>query len=73
MNNGMQLRLSDLIYEMKKRWKLIVLLTLIGFILGVAASGVQYLQGSMSRNYRITASAVFITKSKEGTYQDKRP
>ena len=73
MNNGMQLRLSDLIYAMKKRWKLVVLLTLIGFILGVAASGVQYLQGSMSRNYRITASAVFFTESNEGTYQDKLP
>lgn len=71
MNNGMQLRLSDLIYEVRKRWKLIVLLTLLGLVLGVAASAVQYLQGSMSRNYRVTASAVFITESKEGTYQEK--
>ena len=71
MNNGFQLRVSDLLYAMRKRWKLIVLLTVIGFLLGIAASGVQYLQGSMSRNYRIKASAVFITESKEGTYQEK--
>ena len=71
MNNGMQLRVSDLLYAMRKRWKLIVLMTVIGLLLGIAATGVQYLQGSMSRNYRITASAVFITESTEGTYQDK--
>lgn len=73
MNNGFQLRVSDLLYAMRKRWKLIVLLTVIGFMLGIAASGVQYLQGSMSRNYRVSASAVFITESKEGTYQDRMP
>ena len=71
MNNGMQLRVSDLLYAMRKRWKLIVLMTVIGLLHGIAATGVQYLQGSMSRNYRITASAVFITESTEGTYQDK--
>lgn len=71
MNNDIQLRISDLLFAMRKRWKLIVLLTVLGLLLGIAASGVQYLQGSMSRNYRISASAVFITESKEGTYQDR--
>ena len=73
MNNGIQLRISDLVYAVKKRWKLILFFTMAGLIVGIAASGVQYLQGSMSRNYRVTASAVFVTESSEGTYYEKMP
>lgn len=71
MNAGIQLRVSDLVYAIRKRWKTIVVFTLIGLVLGIAASGVQYLQGSMSKNFRVTASAVFLPESANGTYYEK--
>ncbi len=67
-NNGIQLRLSDLLFAIRKRWKLIVLLTVIGLIFGIMLSGVSYLQGTMSRNYEITGSVVVNTKRTAGLF-----
>ena len=71
MDSAIQLRVSDLVYAIRKHWKTIVVFTVVGLIIGIAASGVQYLQGSMSRNYRITASALVMPESDAGTYHDR--
>ena len=62
-NSGIQLRVSDLVYGIKKRWKMIVAFMILGAILGAIGSGIFYFRGTMSRNYRIQASAAFITKN----------
>ena len=63
---GIQLRVGDLIYAIKKRWKIVLLLTIAGLFAGIAMSGVSYLQGTMTRNYQIRASAVFLTETDTG-------
>ena len=71
MDSAIQLRVSDLVYAIRKHWKTIVVFTVVGLILGIAASGVEYLQGSMSRNYRITATAFVLPESEAGTYNER--
>ena len=71
MQEGIQLRIGDLLYVIKKRWKLIVLLTVIGLIIGIGLSGVSYLKGTMSRSYDIKASAVFLTQAETGNFTSR--
>ena len=65
--DGIQLRLSDLMYAIRKRWKLIALLTAIGLLFGIILAGASYLQGQMSKNYEIETSVVFIPQNMRGT------
>ena len=64
--DGVQFRVSDLMYAINKRKMFIFLLTAAGFILGILFSGASYLQGSMSKNYTISSSAVLVANTKEG-------
>lgn len=73
MNSGVQIGISDIAYTLKKKWKTILIFTIAGLIIGVCASGVQYLQGSMSKNYRISASAAYITLNTNGNFSEKAP
>lgn len=65
---GVQIRVSDLIYAIKKRWKLILLITIIGFAIGGMITAASYLQGTMSKNYEVNASAVFLTEGVDKTF-----
>ena len=66
--NSVQLRVSDLIYAIKKRIPLIIIFTVIGLGIGFLMSGASYLQGQMTRNYEIKASAVLITAGGSGKF-----
>ncbi len=68
LNGGIQIRIGDLIYAVKKRWKLIATLTFIGLVFGIMLSGVAYLQGTMSRNYSIRGSFLILDQSSAGNF-----
>ena len=66
--DSIQIRVSDLVYQIKKRWAVILALTVAGLIAGIILTGASYLQGTMTKNYEVTASAVFITKTSGGNF-----
>ena len=70
-NNGIQLRVGDMIYAIRKRWKLIALLTILGLGFGIILSGVNYLQGSMTKNYVVTGSVTLTSQAESGEFSNK--
>lgn len=68
MGTGIQLTVGDIIYGVVKRWKLIVIMTFVGLIIGAILTGMTYLQGSMTRNYEINTSIVINARGKSGNY-----
>ena len=63
-----QLRISDLLYAVKKRLVLIVICAMIGLIVGIALSVVSYLRGEVSKQYAITASIAVTSQDKNGLF-----
>ena len=70
-NNGIQLRIGDILYAVRKRWKLIALLTILGLGFGIILSGVNYLQGSMTKNYVVSGSVSFSSQAANGEFGTK--
>lgn len=66
-SNGIQIRISDLLYAVWKRWQLILLLTLAGFAMGAAMLGVSYVQGDLF-GYQISCSIAVASKVADGNY-----
>ena len=62
------LRLSDLLYAIKKRLLLIVICAAVGLIVGVALSVVSYLRGEMTKQYAITSSIAVTSQDKNGLF-----
>lgn len=62
------LRLSDLMYAVKKRLLLIVICAMVGLIVGVALSVASYLRGEMSKQYAITSSIAVTSQDKNGLF-----
>lgn len=67
-NDGIQIRVSDLLHALFKHKVLIVLLTVAGLAVGILTSGISYLRGDMSKNYIITASVAVNSKVSTGNY-----
>ena len=67
-NNGINIRISDIIYGVIKRRLLIVLLTVAGLLTGIVLSGISYLRGEMSREYMITSSFSVNMQTSNGLY-----
>lgn len=67
-NNGINIRISDIIYGVIKRRVLIILLTAAGLLTGIVLSGISYLRGEMSREYLITSSFSVNTQTQSGLY-----
>ena len=63
-----QLRVSDLLYAVKKRLVLIVICAMIGLIVGIALSVVSYLRGEMSKQYAITSAIAVTSQDKNGLF-----
>ena len=71
--DGIQIRVSDLVYQIKKRWTLILALTIAGLVAGLIISGASYLQGAMTKSYEIKASAAFSAQTSGGRFtSDKK-
>ncbi len=70
MNNGgsIRLRVGDLVHAIVKNKKMIITLTILGLVIGIALSGLSYLRGELSKQYLITASVVVASANSDGTY-----
>ena len=62
-NDGIHIRVADIIYGVIKHRFLIIVLTAAGLLTGVVLSGISYLRGEMSREYLITSSFSVNTNS----------
>lgn len=67
-NNGIHIRIADIIYGIIKRRFLIIGLTVAGLLIGVVLSGISYLQGEMSKEYIITSSFSVNTQTDNGLF-----
>ncbi|MBQ2953878.1 MAG: AAA family ATPase [Clostridia bacterium] len=66
-NGGIQIRVSDMLFILRKRWKTIAGLTLLGLLFGLALSGMTYVQTSF-QTFEITGSFAITTQNEEGRY-----
>ena len=66
-NGGIQLRISDLLFAVQKRWAIIVALTFIGGLFGVLLTGMSYVQSSLA-SYNISGTMAINTLRADGTY-----
>lgn len=67
-NNGIHIRIGDVLYGIIKHRILIIALTAAGLIIGVVLSGVSYLRGEMSKEYMITSSFSVNTQTNSGLF-----
>lgn len=61
MRKNKALRNSDILYHIVKGWRIILLFTLIGLVIGVVIIGAGYIRGEVSREYQISSSFAIIT------------
>lgn len=66
-NGGIQIRISDMLFILQKRWKTIAGLTLLGLLFGLALSGMTYVQTSF-QTYDIKGSFAISTLNEQGKY-----
>ena len=67
-NGGVQIRVRDMLFVLKKRWKMILSLTLVGFVFGVVLFAMTYVQDSI-RSYEVSGSFAISTQNhSEGVY-----
>ena len=64
---GIQLRISDLLFAVQKRWKIIVSLTFLGLVFGLLLSGMNYVQSAV-QSYQINGSFVINAVNSQGKY-----
>lgn len=62
------LRLTDLVYVLRKRLPVIVICAAVGLVIGVALSLVSCLRGEISREYAITSSIAVTSQDKNGLF-----
>ncbi len=67
-SGGVQIRVSDMIFALKKRWKMILALTFMGLVFGVLIYIMTYVQDSV-RSYEVSGSLAISTQNHaEGVY-----
>ena len=71
MNKKTTLKKSDIVYHLLKGWRIILLFTIIGFILGIAFIGAGYIRGEMSKEYRISSSVVIVALNEKDQFSSK--
>ena len=54
---GIQMRISDLLFALQKRWKIIVSLTIVGFVFGMLLSAMSFIQ-STYQSYSVEGSFI---------------
>ena len=65
------LRLGDVFYYIIRGRRLIALLALVGLIAGIIISGIGFVQGNISKEYRIRSSIAIIAQTSSGNYASK--
>ena len=63
--NSEDIRISDLLLTLLKRWKLIVVMTLVGCGLGLILNSISFVQGSYT-SFEITTSIAVIPRASTG-------
>ena len=63
-----EFRISNLFYYVLRGRRLIVIFAVIGLIIGIILSGVNYLRGEISKEYRISSSIAIIAMTRSGNY-----
>ena len=66
-NGGIQIRVSDMLFILQKRWKTIAGLTLLGLLFGFVLSGMTYVQTAL-HTYEINGSFAVTTQNTQGKY-----
>ena len=64
---GIQLRISDLLFAVQKRWKIIASLTFLGLVFGLLLSGMNYVQSAVN-TYQVNGSFVINAVDSQGRY-----
>lgn len=67
-NNGIQIRVADVLYGIIKHRFMIIAMTAAGLIVGIVLSGISYLRGEMSKEYMITSSFSVTTQTNSGLF-----
>ncbi len=67
-SGGVQIRVSDMLFALKKRWKMIFSLTVLGLLFGIVIFAMTYVQDSV-RSYEVSGSMAISTQNhSEGVY-----
>ncbi len=65
---GVQIRVRDMVFVLKKRWKMILSLTLVGLVFGIVLFAMTYVQDSI-RSYEVSGSFAISTQNhSDGVY-----
>lgn len=70
-NKNKTVRIFDALYYIIRGRRLVLLLVFIGLIAGIIISGVRYIQGNISKEYRITSSIAIIAQTSSGNFASK--
>ena len=65
------IRVSDVLYYILRGRRLILLLAIVGFIAGIIISGIGFIQGNISKEYRIKSSIAIIAQTSNGSFASK--
>lgn len=67
-----EFRISNIFYYLLIGRRLIIVFAAIGLIVGIILSGISYLRGEISKEYRISSSIAIIAQTSSGTYASTR-
>lgn len=66
-NGGIQIRVSDVLFALQKRWKIIISLTFVGLVFGLMLSAMTYVESSL-QSFSVAGSYVITTRNPDGSY-----
>ena len=66
-----QLKKSDIVYHLLKGWRIILLFTVLGLIIGIVVIGAGYIRGEMSKEYRIESSVVIVALNEKDQFSSR--
>ena len=67
-NKKTQLKKSDIVYHLLKGWRIILLFTVLGLIIGIVVIGAGYIRGEMSKEYRIKSTVVVVALNEKDQF-----
>lgn len=65
--NRIELRVSDFLYAVLKRWRQVLALTIAGIIFGLVLNGIAFMQGA-NKQYQVKCSFAIAAQSSIGTF-----
>ena len=71
MNKKTTLKKSDIVYHLLKGWRIILLFTLLGLLVGIVVIGAGYIRGEMTKEYRISSSVVLVALNEKDQFSSK--